>query len=1393
MKNKSQNKTFRNIKSRNSLNLPKSIDTRNKKFEISESKSEIPIKKELIKKSTTYKSSRNSIQHPLKSPSLKIISSPEKKKSENNLKKKESNNEKIEQISKKNSLKPLSEENIENKNEIVEETIKYVPEKPDKERNKNIRVYVRFRPFNIVETELLNSGVGFETPEYEENEIVKIKNFKSDNNNNNNNYPMFKFDKVFKSETPQNDIYEIVGKEIVKDVMDGYNGTIFAYGQSGSGKTYTMYGKDIDDDEHKGLIPRIVEEIFNYVDNSDQNISYQFKLSVLQIYKEVIYDLLTGEKNLQIKESPTRGIYVDNLSEVYLSSLEDFLNYADEAESNRKVGETRLNQTSSRSHSIMILEVTQSLKKENLIKKGILNLVDLAGSEKVSKTGAVGETLEEAKKINLSLSALGNVIHALTSNQEHIPYRDSKLTRILQESLGGNYKTSLIVACSPHSYNVEETISSLQFAQRAKTIKNKVKVNIKYSYEELQKMVFQLKKKLENANQKIMKLMKGENVDDNTIDENGNNNYCGKCSLLKEEKKVLKEKIEELLNEIKEKNSEIQDLKDKDSSFSEDSEEVKDKIVSLYKKIKEELENIKERNTNFEIDKIQENIVLQNENLNEILQKYNKEFNKNNLFEEMNLMMKKSLDIKKEEKYESIYNNYKKNLDKIFKEQLDNKAIKNISDKEQLNLFSMNYFYDYLQYYFSYQLINNGYEKLKIDNKSLMNMTKTLLSIVDDILSSNYEMVTTNNIHVNALNFIKTNLIDKQKMNSNLNPINVNNDQMPIIRSQKKELSIKFGNNLNQGVIKVVNKNNLNIMKQNRRRGSIIITETQGENLNDNKINNTENNNIENDNNNNNNINNNINNNNININNNINNNINLNFKRRTSISIPIIPKYNTGNSGKNTLNNDNVLSSFISHNSNSSDKNQKMFLKTEKKQSKLTLLKDLLVANVKKSEGLRKEIYEIRDDCNKIIQFNKEYFTNLILKNEIPDVEKLENEIEIKKEIKDNENNKETNLKSKKSEENYKENNKENNIENNKENNIEKNEENIRENNKENNDINNKNEYIKKNLNPEITKIPLNKIENISYNDNQVKRSIISVRSEDKDKTKSSFERELKRENIESRNLNFDLALNTLKNIKNNEKKNEYEKIEYINQTYNQFLKSSKNEKLKKGNLSYQKRENNKLKLVNYKTSNSNFKINEKINNSSSFFDEEDENNSTPTNRKIKSKLIKQKEMKNNSRSLSSEIETTNKKTLKKKEIKIEIEDANNNSNNNEYEKNNKLKDNLILKTIQSKSCRSKYKNKFGFLNQENSEFEGRRFETIYDSNSIESCIEKYLETGTVTRKFDGIKVNIINGKVNCEYEVGLNASNKMTGNPLFNQRLKASKGDDDSVNESSSILRSTN
>lgn len=167
-----------------------------------------------------------------------------------------------------------------------------------------------------------------------------------------------------------------------------------------------------------------------------------------------------------------------------------------------------MNNYSSRSHSLFILEMIQKFPSE-AEKRGRLNLVDLAGSEKVGKTGTTGETLEEAKKINLSLSCLGFVIHALTSNYEHIPYRDSKLTRILQESLGGNYKTTLLVACSPHSSNKEETISTLKFAARAKTIKNRYKMNIQNSPEALMAVIEALKTELEDCRGELAKYKEG--------------------------------------------------------------------------------------------------------------------------------------------------------------------------------------------------------------------------------------------------------------------------------------------------------------------------------------------------------------------------------------------------------------------------------------------------------------------------------------------------------------------------------------------------------------------------------------------------------------------------------------------------------------------------------------------------------------------------------------------------------------------------------------------------------------------------------------------------------------------------------------------------------------------
>ena len=458
-------------------------------------------------------------------------------------------------IKKPNASNPIKEEKVNKENFDKEKELLSSLQKTNKDF---IKVFVRFRPLNELENDLLSDNCGWETPKYISDTQIGIYSSKEvkDSNAQIPSNLIFKYDKIFNSESQQSQIYENVGKRIVGDVMEGYNGTIFAYGQSGSGKTYTMYGPDIYDDIYKGIIPRIVEDIFNYVEKADDNVDFQFKLSVLEIYKEVMYDLLSQQSgDIKIQENPETGIVIEGLSEVYLSSIEEFFEYVDLSQSNRKVAETKLNHNSSRSHCILILEVTQSFKKEKLIKKGTLNLVDLAGSEKVSKTGAVGLTLEEAKKINLSLSTLGNVIHALTHKSEHIPYRDSKLTRLLKESLGGNYKTSLIVTCSPHSYNLDEVISSLLFAKRVKTIKNVVKVNIKYSYEELQKMVYLLNAKLKRA-------LNGEKEDENADKDTEDNIVCSNCNLLRKEKKLLETKVQSLLDTIHQKDLEIAKLKE---------------------------------------------------------------------------------------------------------------------------------------------------------------------------------------------------------------------------------------------------------------------------------------------------------------------------------------------------------------------------------------------------------------------------------------------------------------------------------------------------------------------------------------------------------------------------------------------------------------------------------------------------------------------------------------------------------------------------------------------------------------------------------------------------------------------------------------------------------------
>ena len=798
-------------------------------------------KKNTLAKKTAGTSSQKKFQKKKTISGASASKEPEKKKDSNSNDQEPKNEEdklkknrskaSLQRPSNASEIQPVEKVNTLEPKEVIEtekESIVTDPKEP--ERNKNIRVYVRFRPFNEVETGLLNDGVGWTTPIYKENNVVQIDAHRTGSEIG----PLFKFDKVFTSDSPQQKLYDFVGKEIVKDVTDGYNGTIFAYGQSGSGKTFTMYGRDVDDEETKGLIPRIVEAIFEYVDTTDENnVSFQFKLSVMQIYKEVIYDLLTGEKELKIKESPIKGIYVENLSEVYLSSVEDFLNYHDIASANRKVGETKLNQTSSRSHSIMILEVTQTFKKENLIKRGLLNLVDLAGSEKISKTGAVGETLEEAKKINLSLSALGNVIHALTSNSEHIPYRDSKLTRILQESLGGNYKTSLIVTASPHSYHLEETLSSLQFAQRAKTIKNKVKVNIRYTYEELQNMVMKLTKKLENANNTIKKLMSGQKIEDIDIENKDNaNNMCANCEILKEDKTMLEDKVKDLMDQISEQNNKIKELNDQIEELKANgnnnnnvnpNENDKSKFIELYENIKKKLDDVKNENDllkkyndEFNFDK---EFVIKKENFNNIMDDYVKNSDKIKYFDEINNLTKECFknNCLSERNYSEIYDLYKKKLNEIFIQTFENNNNENNETENQKNLllFSTNFFFNFCSLYFNSQLQTQNEQKLILDNTSLLKMNQILLNLVDGLINTNYEIANNNTVTGTAVNFLRSSFLGAPDINQNL-----------LNQPKPKRMSISaFAGNFGNNMVKVVSRKSIAIMNKFAgipRRGSFM-------------------------------------------------------------------------------------------------------------------------------------------------------------------------------------------------------------------------------------------------------------------------------------------------------------------------------------------------------------------------------------------------------------------------------------------------------------------------------------------------------------------------------------------------------------------------------------------
>ncbi|KAA0161357.1 hypothetical protein FNF31_03817 [Cafeteria roenbergensis] len=394
------------------------------------------------------------------------------------------------------------------------------PATPSKESRDNIKVICRFRPLNARERR--EQGDDRCAVYGEAGTAVSLHTADQASHT-------FRFDKVFDEASTQEQVYAAAGRPVIAAALEGFNSCLLAYGQTGSGKTFTMTGADAtvssdadgvplespgpatparaDSDGEgggappaadMGVIPRVARDLFEYAMDADETVEFSISVSMVEIYMEKIRCLLDPSKaNLQVGEDPSKGVYLKEVTEVDVVDEDELLRVLRAGNANRAVAATGMNAGSSRSHSLFMLHLVKRDSARGESRSSRLYLVDLAGSETVNKTGVSGQQLQEAMKINQSLSALGNVIKALTDGKAtHVPYRNSKLTRVLQECLGGNARTALVICCSPSIFNQAETLSTLRFGKRAKQIRNRATVNRERSPDQMRRYIAQLEAEL---------------------------------------------------------------------------------------------------------------------------------------------------------------------------------------------------------------------------------------------------------------------------------------------------------------------------------------------------------------------------------------------------------------------------------------------------------------------------------------------------------------------------------------------------------------------------------------------------------------------------------------------------------------------------------------------------------------------------------------------------------------------------------------------------------------------------------------------------------------------------------------------------------------------------------